>query len=170
MTAPVSPIRFMAQLVLYVPLMVLIGYFSTSPAFEALPEGEALIRLSIRVAGQRLQECRQRSAEELARLAPNMRSATDCPRERSPVTVELEMDGRPLYHVVASPKGFSRDLPSTLYRRLPVAAGAHRFVVRLKDRASGGFNYVQEKSLELRPGASLVIDFDAARGGFIFRI
>lgn len=170
MTAPVSPLRLMAQLVLYVPLMALIGYFSTSPALEVLPEGEALIRLSIRVAGQRLQECRQRSAEELARLAPNMRSLTDCPRERSPVTVELEMDGRPLYHVVALPQGFRKDLPSTLYRRLPVAAGTHHFVARLKDRTPGDFNYVQEKSLDLRPGASLVIDFDAARGGFIFRM
>lgn len=169
MTTAVSPIRFVAQLLLYVPLMAIIGYLSTSPAFVHLPEGQALIRLTFSVAGQRLQECRERSPEELAKLAPNMRAAMDCPRERAPVTVELEMDGRLLYHVAVPPKGFKKDLPSTVYRRLAVSAGSHHFVARLRDRATGDFNYVQEKTLELRSGDSLVIDFNPAQGGFIFR-
>ena len=42
------------------------------------------------------------SAEELAKLAPNMRVAQVCPRERSPVAVEVEMDGKP-YGVQAQP-------------------------------------------------------------------
>ncbi|MBI2311698.1 MAG: hypothetical protein HYU77_04250 [Betaproteobacteria bacterium] len=169
MTAAVSPVRFVAQLFLYVPLMVLIGYFSTLPVFVHLPQGQALIRLTFSVAGQRLQECRERSPEELAKLAPNMRAAMDCPRERAPVTVELEMDGKPLYHVVVPPKGLKNDLPSTVYRRLAVLEGSHHFVARLRDRAAGEFNYVQEKTLELRSGDSLVIDFNPAQGGFIFR-
>jgi len=36
---------------------------------------------------------------------PNMRIRKDCPRERSNVTVELEMDGKQLYHVVLPPTG-----------------------------------------------------------------
>ena len=41
--------------------------------------------------------------EELAKLAPNMRTPMDCPRERSPVRVRLELDGVLLSWAV--PKG-----------------------------------------------------------------
>ena len=35
--------------------------------------------------------------QELAKLPPNMRTKMDCPRQRSEVQVELDMDGKPLY-------------------------------------------------------------------------
>ena len=163
-------LRYLAQALLYVPFMAIIGYFSTSPAYHHLAPGEALIRLSISHAAQRKAECRERTPEELARLSPNMRAPLDCPRERSPVTVELELDGQLVVRVVAPPSGFTRDGASTLYRRLPVAAGTHRIVARLRDRAGGEFNYVRETELELGPGRVLVIDFHAATGGFEFKL
>lgn len=169
MTSRVSLLRFVGQLLLYVPFMALLGYFSTQPRFVNMPEDKALLRLSFTHAAQRKEECRQRTPEELAKLSPNMRAAQDCPRERSPVTVEIEMDGKLLYHVVAPPSGISKDGASTVYRRLEVEAGRHRFVARLKDRVSDDFNHVSEATLDLPPGAALVIDFNAAKGGFLFR-
>jgi hypothetical protein len=163
-------LRYAAQLVLYVPLLALIGYFSTQPRFVVLPEGEALVLLSLSHAGNRVQECRQRTAEELAKLAPNMRAAQDCPRERTPVSVELEIDGRPLFQVESRPAGLRRDGASTVYRRATVPAGRHRIVARLRDRIGGGFNYVKEETIDIPAGASLVIDFHASQGGFQFRI
>ena len=71
---------------------------------------------------------------------------------------------------VAPPSGLTRDGASTIYRRLPVAAGKHRIIARLKDHVGGDFNYVREAELELRPGHVLVIDFHAARGGFEFKL
>ena len=50
-----------------------------------------------------------------------------------------------------------------------VPAGRHRFVARLRDRAEGDFNYTADKVIELAPGAALVIDFAATKGGFVFR-
>jgi hypothetical protein len=160
----------LAQVALYAPFVALVGYFSTSPVYQHLAPDQALIRLSISHAAQRKSECRERTPEELAKLAPNMRAPLDCPRERAAVAVELELDGKLVVQAVAPPSGLTGDGASTVYRRLPVAAGTHRIVVRLRDRAGGGFNYVREAELELKPGRVLVIDFHAARGGFEFKL
>lgn len=162
-------LRIAFQLALYVPLMALIGYFSSYPKFTHVPEGRALLRLSVVHATQPLRPCRERTPEELARLAPNMRAALDCPRERAPLLVELELDGRVVYRREAAPAGLKRDGAAAVYHRMTVPAGEHRVVARLRDRAGGGFDYVREANLEFAPGASLVIDFSAAQGGFLFK-
>jgi hypothetical protein len=161
--------RLSAQLALYVPLMALIAFLSTQPRFTHIPEDMALVRLSFSHAGARRHECKQRTPEELAKLPPNMRAAEDCPRERSAVTVELELDGSRIYSGEIAPGGLRRDGASTVYRRLVVAPGPHRVVARLKDRPGVAFNYQHEQSIELQPGGALLIDFNAAQGGFVFR-
>ena len=162
-------LRSAAQLVLYVPLMALIGYFSTEPRFSMLGPDEALLRLSFIHAAERKEPCRERSAEELAKLAPNMRAALDCPRERATLLVELEVDGRIALRREVPPAGVQRDGNATVYHRLPVPAGRHRIVARLRDRPGEGFDFVGETTLELAPGAALLIDFSKAKGGFVFR-
>ena len=162
-------LRIVAQLALYVPLMALIGYFSTQPRFSVLEPGEALVRLSFIHAAERKEACRTRSPEELAKLPPNMRAAQDCPRERSPVTVELEVDGEIVLRREVQPAGLKRDGNATLYHRLPLPAGKHRVVARLRDRPGSGFNFEKSETLELAPGQALLIDFVAGKGGFVFR-
>jgi hypothetical protein len=162
-------LRIAAQLALYVPLMALIGTFSTEPRFSALAPDEALVRLSFIHAAERRESCRERSAEELARLAPNMRAALDCPRERAMLLVELEVDGEIALRREVPPAGVQRDGNATVYHRLPLPAGRHRIVARLRDRPGDGFNFVGETTLELAPGAALLIDFSKAKGGFLFR-
>jgi hypothetical protein len=83
--------------------------------------------------------------------------------------VEIEMDGKPLYSIVAPPAGVRRDGASTVYRRLPVAAGKHAFKARLSDSPDGKFDYTAEEVVELAPGRVLLIDFNAGQGGFLFR-
>lgn len=161
--------RLLAQLALYLPLIALIGYFSTEPRFSALGENEALLRLSFTHAAQRKQACRERSAEELAKLAPNMRAAQDCPRERASVLVELEVDGKLVLKRELVPSGLQHDGNATVYHRLPLPAGRHRIVARLRDRAEGAFGYVREETVDLAPGRALLIDFAASQGGFLFR-
>jgi len=162
-------LQIAAQLALYVPLMALIGYFSTEPRFTTLGPDEALLRLSFIHAAERKEPCRERSAEELAKLAPNMRAALDCPRERAMLLVELEVDGRIALRREVPPAGVQRDGNATVYHRLPLAAGRHRIVARLRDRPGEDFNFVGETTLELAPGAALLIDFSKAKGGFLFR-
>jgi hypothetical protein len=163
-----AALRYGAQALLYAAFVAVIGYFSTSPAYEHLAPGVALVKLSLTHAGARKEACRQRSAEELAKLAPNMRAQSVCPRERVPVTVEVTLDGAPLFHVVAPPSGFSKDGASTIYRRVPVAAGRHRIGARLADNPAGAFPFAHDATVDLAPGRVVVIDFDPAQGGFVF--
>jgi hypothetical protein len=164
-----TALRYGAQALLYAAFVAVIGYFSTSPAYEHLAPGEALLKLSLTHAGARKEACRQRSAEELAKLAPNMRAQSVCPRERVPVTVEVTLDDAPLFRVVAPPSGFSKDGASTIYRRVPVSAGSHRIGARLADNPAGEFTFAHAATVDLAPGGVVVIDFDPAQGGFVFR-
>lgn len=162
-------LRIAAQLALYAPLMVLIGYFSTEPHFAAVAPGEALLRLSFIHATQPKKPCRKRTAEELARLAPNMRAELHCPRERADLLVEVELDGAVVLRRKAKPAGVHEDGNTAVYERLRLAAGRHRIVARLRDRSEGDFNYVKDETVELGAGSVLIIDFNPARGGFVFR-
>jgi len=166
-----TALRYMGQALAYALFALVLGYFSTSPAYQQLPRDYALIKLSFSHAAQRKQPCRERSAEEMAKLPRNMRIAKDCPRERSDVVVEMDMDGQPLYHVVLPPSGLAHDGASSVYRRLPVRAGAHRLILRLKDTEQGAFGFVRDEVVTLEPGRVLVIDFKAdapGAGGWVF--
>ena len=162
-------LRIAAQMLLYVPLMALIGTFSSFPRFRPIAQDQALVQVSVVHAAQRKLPCRERSAAELAKLAPNMRAAQDCPRERADLLVEIELDGTLALRKAVAPAGFQRDGNAALYSRFAVAAGRHRIVARMRDRAEGDFNYVREQTLELKPGAAFVIDFAVEKGGFVCR-
>ena len=164
-----GPLRFVAQAALYVPLMALIGYFSRAPSFVHLPADQALVRVSIAHAAERRLACRERSAEELAKLPPNMRAGQDCPRERATQYFELAIDGSTVWSAEAPPAGLQRDGLGTLYHRLPVPAGTHRVEARLRDRAGEGFSHRHEETLTLAGGDALLVDFNEARGALEFR-
>ena len=156
------------QVPAYAAFAAFIGYFSVAPAYRHLEPGQAVVKLSLVHAGERRQPCRERTPEELAKLAPNMRAALDCPRERSDVRVEVEMDGRVIERVTAPASGLRHDLPSAIYRRIEVPAGRHAFTARLADDAGGSFRHEKTATVELAPGRVLVIDFSPSRGGFLF--
>ena len=167
--SPLSPVALVGQALFYGLFAVIIGYFSTSPAYRHLAPDMALIKLSYSHHGQPVTECRKRTAEELAKLAPNMRAPMACPRERSPVTVEIELDGQPLHKSVTPPSGLSRDGTSTTYQRFEVPAGEHTLSVKMNDSVRHeGFNYVREEKLVLKPAQIVVIDFSADKGGIFF--
>ena len=167
----VKPLQYIGQGLFYALLMGVIGYFSSFPTYTHLPPDETLIKLSFRHAGQIVGECRERSPEEVAKLPAYQRKGgtTVCPRERADVVVELEMDGKQLYHEVLRASGLAHSSNANIYRRLPVKAGVHTLKARLKDHPGGDFNYVHEETITLAPGRIMVIDFKAATGGFIFK-
>jgi hypothetical protein len=160
-----SAFKWLGQALLYAAFAAVIGVFSWRPVYQHLAPDRALIKLSFSHHGQRLAECQTMSAEELAKLPPNMRTPLRCPRERSPVIVEIDIDGVLAHREVAEPSGLSRDGAASVYERLEVDAGAHQIAVRLKDSARGeGFDYERLASVELRPAQVLVVDFDPEQG------
>lgn len=159
--ARTTPAAWLGQVLLYAAFALAIGVFSRWPTYRPLPEGQALIKLSFSHSGKPISECRPQTADELARLPPNMRAPLRCPRERSPIVVELDVDGAGVVRHAAQPSGLSKDGASSIYRRVPVAAGTHRVAVRMKDDVrSTGFNHVREASVTLAPAQILVVDFD----------
>jgi hypothetical protein len=163
---PRGPRAWIGQGLLYGLFALVIGIFSRWPAYHHLGPDEALIKLSLVHAGALVGDCVPLTAAELARLPPTMRAPMRCPRERSPVTVELDVDGTPAVRVQARPSGLSRDGASAIYERVPVAAGERTLQVRLRDDVRGdGFGHVLERRVTLAPAQVLVIDFDAGKGG-----
>ena len=167
--SPLSPLSLLGQALFYGLFAVIIGYFSTAPKYQHLPPDRSLIKLSFSHHGQPVAECRRRTAEELAKLAPNMRAPMECVRERSPVKVQIELDGKPLFAGLAPPSGLSRDGTSTIYRRFEVLAGEHALAVKMNDNVRvKDFNFAKAEKVTLKPAQILVIDFDAEKGGVVF--
>ena len=163
-------LRFAAQGVLYAGLALVLAIFSHWPSYQHLGADRALIKLSLSHQGKRLADCETLRPEELARLPPNMRAPTRCPRERSELAVEIEIDGALVLRETAAPSGLSRDGAAVIYRRFELPAGRHRIAARLKDDARRpGFAYHHEAEVELAPAEVLVIDFDSARQEIVFQ-
>lgn len=169
-TRPVRSRAWLGQALLYALFALLIGVFSHWPPYRHLAADQSLIKLSFTHHGQHVSECKQLRPAELAKLPPNMRAPTQCPRERAPVIVELDLDGQQVYRHVAAPSGLSKDGASSVYHRVQVTAGEHRIKVRIKDSpgdagTSGAFDHTREATVTLAPAHILVIDFDAEKGG-----
>ena len=163
-------LRYLGQAAVYLGIAALLGTFSNTPAYVHYPPDQALIKLSLVHSAQRKEECRRLSAEEIAELAPNMRKNLACARERLPVRLELSVDGETLVSGSFPPTGLSSDGPSLVYRRLPVAPGKHRLILRMRDsNRQEGYDYEYESVVDLRPQQNLVIDFRSETGGFNVR-
>jgi hypothetical protein len=163
-----KPFAIIGQVVLYGAFAAFIGYFATNPTYQQIPDDVVLIKLSISHLGGR--ECRKRTAEELAKLPPNMRAPLDCPRGRSDIKLVVELDDKPLFDTVMHPTGLSRDGISSVYKRFELKAGSYKLAVKMNDNlVNPGFNFSKEAQITLKPAEILVIDFNPDRGGLFFQ-
>jgi hypothetical protein len=163
-----KPAAIIGQVVLYGAFAAFIGYFATSPTYKQIPDDVSLIKLSISHLGER--NCRKRTPEELEKMPRNMRAPLDCPRERSDIKLEVDLDGKPLYQTVMHPTGVYKDGVSTTYKRFELKSGVHQLSVRMSDNvAVAGFPFVKEAQITLKPAQVMVIDFNPDKGGLFFR-
>jgi len=161
--------RYAGQAVAYAAFAALLGFFATAPAYNPIGPDAAMIKLSFTHVGQRKVECRRMSPEEIARLPPNMRLTLDCPRERLPVLIELDLDGKLLLRRELAASGLSHDRASSIYQKFVVPSGRHLVAVRLRDSArTEGFDYTRSTEVELKPRQNFVVDFHAETGSFSF--
>ncbi|MBF0155424.1 MAG: hypothetical protein HQL64_16945 [Magnetococcales bacterium] len=156
-------------MVLYGLFGWLLVYFSTSPTYHFLQPGMAELRVVFNHAAQPVSPCHRRTAEELAKLPPNMRKAVDCPRQRVHVRLEVVLDGQMVAKKSYEPSGFSDDGPAFVYGRFPVPAGTHRIRLMLKDKPDESVTYEDERVMEMPEGRSLVVNLDETSGHFRFR-
>ena len=167
---PVSIGAWLGQALLYALFAVFIGVFSHWPTYHPLAPGQALIKVSFTHTGKPVGDCRTLTEEEKAKLPPQMRPKQICPRERSPVHIEVDINGQRVLDRTAVPSGLKRDGASAVYLRLPVPAGESKIAVRMKDDVrAAGFTAQKEATLTLAPSQVLVIDFNAEKGGIVFQ-
>lgn len=164
-----KPLAYLGQAIVYGAIAVLLGYFSTSPAYQRFPTDKAQLVLSFTHVGQRAKPCRKLTREEIEELAANMRRAEVCERERLPLYVELDLGGETLFSASLAPTGLSRDGAAHVHERFTVTPGRHVLRIGLRDSArTEGFDYESEAVIELSPGQSFVVDFHSELGGFRF--
>ena len=160
-------LRYALQGLTYALFMAIVWYFSIKPPYHQLEAGQAVITLAFSHAARLRESCRQLTQEELAKLAPNMRLSMDCPRARSPVTIELYLDGKQMTRQLIEPPGLHADQGVDLFQRIKVPAGDHQLLVWMNDDVNvDGPTYRYEQNVTLEPEQQLVIDFDAGAGGF----
>ena len=161
-------LRYLLQAVNYSIFMLLVWYFSAAPPYTQLTPDQAVVTVAFSHAGKLREECRQLSQEELARLPPNMRAPMDCPRARSPVTLQLLLDGELLIEEGATAPGLYNDLGIDVYRSAKVPAGKHTLAVKMNDSVRiEGPTHTHEETVTLEPAQLLVIDFNSETGSFI---
>jgi hypothetical protein len=93
------------------------------------PEDTALVRLSWRAVGQRVDECRKPTAEELAALPPHMRQQEICEARLTPFLLAVSIDGASAFEGRILPSGARQDRPTYVLQEFPVAPGEHRVEV-----------------------------------------
>jgi len=165
-----SPKRLILQVLNYTVFMALIWYFSFSPPYVRLTPEQSMITLALSHAGKPVEECRKKTPEELAKLPPNMRVLEECPRERSPVKIQVMLDDETVIDKNVSPPGLYKDQGVDIYHSVKVPIGEHRLEIRMNDnvRVDGPTHHFQQ-SVSLDAAELLVIQFNSAANQFVVR-
>ena len=162
-------LRYLLQALNYSVFMAIIWYFATSPSVSLIADDEAKITIAFAHAGQLREACRRLSQEELNKLPPNMRKIDDCPRERSPVTIEALLDGEPFYSEVLQPPGLFGDGGVDVFYSVKIPAGEHHLSLKMNDSVRvEGFNHSFEQQVKVKPAQILLVGFEP-RNGFVIR-
>jgi hypothetical protein len=161
--------RYLGQGIVYALIAVLLGFFADTPAYRHFDDDKAQLTLSLAHSGKHVQDCRRRSAAEIAALPANMRKPLDCPRGRAPVLVEVELGGKIIVSESVPPSGLFGDGPSQIYQNFVIPSGSYTLVVRMRDSTRDeGFDYQREAQVVIAPRQRFVIGFQAEAGGIIF--
>lgn len=163
-------IAVMLQILTFFVFAALIAYLSASPSYHYASSELTTVKLSLSHATDRVEPCVKLTPKEVSELAPNMRRAERCERERLPLQVELQVDGEIVIRIDASPSGLWNDGPASIYERFDLAPGTHKITARLRDTSrTVGWDYNHTENVELKAGHYFTVTFRAENGGFRFR-
>jgi hypothetical protein len=154
------------RLVAGVAVAALLGaglVLGTRVPWLAEPGGDALIRLSWRALGERVEECREPSAEEQARLPAHMRQGRVCEGRIAPFRLVLRLDGRTQLDVRVAASGAREDRPTYVFHELRVPPGGHRLELRFEverppgSRPAAQLPLLLDERVELAPRQILLV-------------
>ena len=152
--------RYLGQALLYALFFVPLVYITHLPKHTHLEADMAVLKIAVRHAGKTVGECRAIEGAEYANLASNMKRQEVCPRERSPLRLELILDGESLYRASVPASGLHSDGVSSMYRRFTIPAGKHHLQLLMNDDvAVEDHIWRLEQDIELQPAQVMVASF-----------
>lgn len=132
-----------------------------------------VVRLSWRAVGERIEECRVPSEEELLALPPHMRQKEICEGHLAPFALEVHLDGAPVLQREVRPAGAREDRPTYVFDEIHAAPGPHELDVRFAAvgaEPSGDTPTLQLRTrVEVRPRGVVLVTRDAASGALVVR-
>ena len=87
------------------------------------PSNDGLLRLAWSARPERIQKCRQRSDEELARLPQHMRQPLACEGTTAEYRLQVRVDGALVVERIIRGGGLRRDRRLYVFEELPLRAG-----------------------------------------------
>ena len=158
--------RGLAVLVTGVAVFAL-GALSRVP-YTPADAGHGVLRLSWRVRGERVQECRRLTPEELEALPLHMRRPEVCEGRIAPYRLRVAIDGSVVEDTLIRAAGAREDRPIYVLRDFPLAPGAHVVDIAFaREGAPAGLTL--ETVVEIRPGRISLVTFDPDRNALVLR-
>jgi hypothetical protein len=105
-----------------------IGILSQAP-YTADRMEHAVVRLAWRARGQRVEECRRLTPDEIERLPAHMRQEERCEGRVLPYRLQLAIDGARVMDELVHAAGARHDRPLFVYRELAFEPGTHTILV-----------------------------------------
>lgn len=115
-------------------LLALVMLGATAAPLPWHPQDLGMLRLSWRARPERVEVCREPTAEELAGVAEHMRQALLCEGSSASYLLRVAVDDRLLDSAVVRGGGLRHDRLLQLLRNYPLAAGPRRIVISLERR------------------------------------
>jgi hypothetical protein len=147
-------------------VLVGIGGLSRVPMAGAR-EDEAVLRLSWRALGLRVEDCRRRTEEELAALAEHMRTPEVCVGRGADYELRVTVDGAEVVRDTIIPSGARHDRPVYVFEDLALGPGRYDVDVEFTALVPPGYDvgevqtrYSWEGEVRLEPREIGLITLD----------
>lgn len=101
------------------------------------PRPDAMLRLSWRSRGERIEQCREVSAEEQQKLPAHMRERRVCEGRNAVYRLKVAVDGVQIIDQVAQGSGTRQRRPIFVFREARLAPGLHEIRVEFTRQGEG---------------------------------
>ncbi len=148
-----------------VAALAFFGVTGAAPVDPPRSEQPELV-VTVRLAGELRQRCRQLSPEEIAAQPPHMRRTEECSRGRAAVRLRVSLDGATLREEELQPAGLWGDGPAMALLRFRPHAGEHRLQVWLDPTGAAppAWPLRFERTLRFGEGHRVVLAYDPEHG------
>lgn len=169
-----SAIRRGAGMLLALAVALALGALSRVP--YGSPSEEGVLRLSWRLRGERVSECRPLTQAEREALPIHMRREEVCEGRMLPYRMRLWVAGELTEDRTVVPAGAREDRPLFLFHEVRLPAGPYAVAVRFEAVRPAGAAFADEQApgaltleegVRLEPGRVALITYDADRRALI---